>query len=199
MQFCDFRTRKSQNAIWNLDSHTSSRGKCSIPHGPESFSLCCAYVCLVEMGGALVDTWEIFFVFSRGPFSELLLTVCPRFPATCAALYSPLRGSRLGPAGGAKSSTLSNGGSASLFGCGGAAHAQPRAVPATTCWTATASIPHQRLDHPAAAAVLTAGGARCARTRTRSRTKRATSPFQRPPTSDPNTRRRWGPARRNSG
>ena len=80
--------------------------------------------------------------------------------------HSPLRGSHLGPAGGARSSTLSSGGSASLFGCGGAGHAQPRAVLATACWTATASIPHQRLDHPAPAAVLTAGGARCARTRT---------------------------------
>ena len=74
--------------------------------------------------------------------------------------YSPFRGSRLGPAGGARSSTLSSGGSASLFGCGGAGHAQPRAVLATACWTATASIPHQRLD--------------------RSRTKRAASPFQIP-------------------
>ena len=33
---------------------------------------------------------------------------------------------------------------------------------ATACWTAIASIPHQRLDHPAAAAVLTAGGPVCA-------------------------------------
>ena len=145
------------------------------------------------------NTFFFFFFF----FSADLFPNCCQPSALGFRLpvlpFSPLRGSRLGPAGGARSSTLSSGGSASLFGCGGAGHAQPRAVLATACWTATASIPHQCLDHPAAAAVLTAGGARCARTRTRSRTKRAASPFQRPPTSDPSTRRRWGPARRNSG
>ena len=41
---------------------------------------------------------------------------------------------------------------------GGAGHAQPRAVPATACWIATASLPHQRLDHPAAAPVRRRAG-----------------------------------------
>ena len=62
----------------------------------------------------------------------------------------------------------------------GAGGAQPSAVLATACCTAPASPTNALtcLDHPTAAAVLTAGGARCPRTRTRPRTKRVASPFQ---------------------
>ena len=45
-----------------------------------------------------------------------------------------------GTAGDVRSSTLSSGGSVSLFGCGGACHAQPSTVLATARRTATASI-----------------------------------------------------------
>ena len=46
----------------------------------------------------------------------------------------------------------------------------PRAVLVTACCTATPRMPHQRRDQPALAADRRAGGARCARTQSRSRT-----------------------------
>ena len=124
---------------------------------------------------------------SHGPVA--LKPVCPQ----------ARRGSKLGPVGTASSSTRSRGGSACWLGWSGAGHAQPRAVLVTACCTATPSMPHQRRDQPALAAVRRAGGARCARTRSRSRTKRCASPFQRPPTSDPSTTSRWGPPQPSSG
>ena len=48
----------------------------------------------------------------------------------------------------------------------------PVVSPATACWTATESTPHQRLDQPTAAAVRTGAGVRWARSLARSCTKR---------------------------
>ena len=59
---------------------------------------------------------------------------------------------RPGTAGDARSSTLSSGGSVSLFGCGGVCHAQPSAVLATTSGPRLPAYPTNAL------AVLTAGG-----------------------------------------
>ena len=84
-------------------------------------------------------------------------------------------------------------------GCGAAGHGRPSAVHATASWTATESVPHQRLDQPADAAARTAGGARRARRRTRSRTKRCAPALHRPPTSQPSTSNFCGPPRESSG
>ena len=63
----------------------------------------------------------------------------------------------------------------------------------TACCTDTASMVHQRLAHADEAALRTAGGARWARTRTRSRTSWCAPAFHRPPTSLPSTTSCWGP------
>ena len=68
-----------------------------------------------------------------------------------------------------------------------AGQARPSAVLATACCTVTLSMPHQRRVQPALAAEHKAGGARCARTRSKSRKKRWASVFPRPPTSEPST------------
>ena len=65
-------------------------------------------------------------------------------------------------------------------GSGAAGQAQSKAVLATASWTATERAPHQRLAQPEDAAARTAGGARKARSRTRSRTKPCAAVFQRP-------------------
>ena len=62
----------------------------------------------------------------------------------------------------------------------------------TACCTDTASMAHQRLAHADDAALRTAGGARWARTRTRSRSNWCAPAFHRPPTSLPSTLRVGG-------
>ena len=68
---------------------------------------------------------------------------------------------------------------------------RPAARPPTGC--STTCVPSQL------AARRTAGGARNARTRTRSRTKPSAPPFHGTPTSAPSTMRRCGPAAASSG
>ena len=58
---------------------------------------------------------------------------------------------------------------------------------------------HQRHAHAVAAASRSAGGARCARIRTRSRTRWSAPSLHRPPTSDPRTTSFWGPPALSSG
>ena len=77
--------------------------------------------------------------------------------------------------------------------------ARPRAVVLTACYTTTDNMLHQRRPQPDAIARRTVGGARHTRMRSRSSTKRKTSPFQRPPTSEPSTTSFWGPPAANSG
>ena len=109
------------------------------------------------------------------------------------------RGKRLGPASAARSSTRSTAGPSLGPGSGAAGQAQPRTVLATASWTATERAPHQRLAQPEDAAARTAGGARRARSRTRSRTKPCAAVFQRPPISEPRTRSFCGPPLASSG
>ena len=78
---------------------------------------------------------------------------------------------RPGPSLVVRSSTRSSAGPSLGPGSGAAGHARPKAVLATASWTATERAPHQRLAQPEDAAARTAGGARRARSRTRSRTK----------------------------
>ena len=61
-----------------------------------------------------------------------------------------------------------------------------------SCCTATDRMLHHLRAQPDLAARRTAGGARNARTRTRSRTKPRAPPFHRPPTSAPSTMRASG-------
>ena len=136
----------------------------------------------------------MFFFSRRDIFPNSCSRRLPWVTGCLCYLARFSRGIWVDPAGDARSSTLSSGGSVSLFGCSGAGHAQPSAVRATACGIAIASIPHQRLVQWVGPSVRM-----YARARTRSRKKRAASPVQRPPHSDPSTRRRWVPARRSSG
>ena len=70
---------------------------------------------------------------------------------------------------------------------------------ATACWTDTDSWLHQRRAHAETAACRSAGGARCARIRTRSRTSWSAPWLHRPPTSEPRTTSVWGPPAHSSG
>ena len=146
---------------------------------------------------------HFFFSCKSGPLSQLgdrltayrVLQCC-----SCASTRAHARsGKRLGPAGAASSSTRSSGGASRWCGCSGAGQARPSAVVATACCTATLSMPHQRRVQPARAAGRRAGGARCARTRSKSRKKRWASVFQRPPTSEPSTTSCCGPPWLSSG
>ena len=110
-----------------------------------------------------------------------------------AAIYRPRSGRRLGRAASARSSTRSSSGADCWLAWRGAGQADPRAVLVTACCTDTASMVHQRLAHADEAALRTAGGARWARTRTRSRTSWCAPAFHRPPTSLPSTTSCWGP------
>ena len=65
--------------------------------------------------------------------------------------------------------------------------------PATACCTTTANIPLHPCAHADVGAQPRAGGARCARSRTTSRTSHCAPPFQRPPASAPRTTKRCGP------
>ena len=108
-------------------------------------------------------------------------------------IYRPRSGRRLGPAASARSSMRSSSGADCWLAWRGAGQADPRAVLVTACCTDTASMVHQRLAHAEEAALRTPGGARWARTRTRSRTSWCAPAFHRPPTSLPSTTSCWGP------
>ena len=69
----------------------------------------------------------------------------------------------------------------------------PAPCTATACCTTTANIPLHRCAHADVGAQPRAGGARCARSRTTSRTSHCAPPFQRPPASAPRTTKRCGP------
>ena len=99
----------------------------------------------------------------------------------------------------ARSSTRSSAGPSLGPGSGAAGHARPKAVLATASWTATERAPHQRLAQPEDAAARTAGGARRARSRTRSQTKCCAAVLQRPPISEPRTTSFCGPPLASSG
>ena len=70
---------------------------------------------------------------------------------------------------------------------------------ATAFCCAQLSNAHHLRSQPARLAWRSAGGARGARTRSRSRTRSQHSAAQRPPISQARTTRRWGPGRRSSG
>ena len=72
--------------------------------------------------------------------------------------------------------------------------AQPRAVPATACCTATDGMLHHLRAQPNLAARRTAGGARNARTRTRFAHQTECSTIPSAPHLPPSTMRRCGPA-----
>ena len=131
-----------------------------------------------------------FFFFSRTFMSARLSRLYNLQPAA----FPPYgrSGRRLAPSFAARSRTRSKEGP-SLGPCCGAAGRRPSAVLATASWIATERAPHQRLAQPAAAALLTAGGARRARRRTRSRTNRCDPSFHRPPISEPRTNSLCGP------
>ena len=86
---------------------------------------------------------------------------------------------RLGRSGATRSKTRSKEGPSLGPGCRAAGHGRSSSVLVTASWTATES------NQPADAAARTAGGARRAWRRTRSRTKRCAPALHRPPTSQP--------------
>ena len=108
------------------------------------------------------DFFSDFYDCTGGP--TLVLTR----PATYPSARS---GSRLPASALAQSSTRSNGGASAAQVGEAAGHAQPSAVPATACCTAADRMLHHRRAHPHMATRRTAGGARCARARTRFRTR----------------------------
>ena len=121
------------------------------------------------------------------------------FPRVGGETPHPRRGRRLGPNGGASPRTSARGGPASPCASAGASQGPPSRVEHTAFWAAVLNKPHQRRLQPAAAAARREGGARHARRRRRRRTRWSASGLQRPPTSMPRTRRRWGPAAQTSG
>ena len=128
----------------------------------------------------------------------------PRYLLRC---HLPTRGPILGPQGQSAGALRPHQGPGrgprvgppSEHGCAAAGHGRPRAVLATASCTATDKALRHRRAHADAAAPLTAGGARWARKRTKSRTKRRAPVLQRPPISDPNTSSVLGPPRVSSG
>lgn len=110
-------------------------------------------------------------------------------------------GQAAGSRGGRQTEDISQikGGASSASAVAGRSHSPPRAVVETACWAATLSKPHHRRRQPAAALERTAGGARGARTWTRSRLRVSQSQCHRQPISEARTRRLCGPGSKSSG